>query len=143
MAYIDKAMMILKFSEPEIIQLTDRDGSTHAIVDAVLDPAMLDAEAEVDSYLGSRYVLPLPSVPEILQVFTCDIARYRLYDDAAPAEVQRRYERAVSWLKDVSRGLVSLGIKAPDIEPVDSVIVVESRTQVFSDCLFHHMGPTW
>jgi phage gp36-like protein len=143
MAYIDKARMIAAFGNTELQQLTDRDGTVGAIVDAVLDPAMADAIAEVDSYIGARYSLPLPSVPDIIPVFACDIARWRLYDHGAPEEVQKRYDRAVSWLRDVSKAVVSLGIKTTDTAPTESIAVSSSRAQVFTDDVFSTMGPSW
>lgn len=143
MAYITKAQMILEFGEPELIQLTNRTGTGTVIDDDVLDQAMLNAEGEVDSYIGTRYELPLPSVPTILTAFTCDIARYRLYDDQSTDEVLRRYERAIAWLRDIAKGVVGLGIKLPDIAPVDACAITSSREQVFTDTLFAKMGPTW
>jgi phage gp36-like protein len=143
MAYIDKAAMILLFGEPELVQLTDRAGTAGAIVDAVLNLAMTNAESEADSYLGSAYALPLPTVPAVLQTMVGDIARYRLYDNRATEEVQKRYDRAVSWLRDVSKGVVSLGIKSTDPQPEASIAVAGSRAQVFTDSLFNKMGPSW
>ncbi len=143
MAYIDKAAMILMFGEPELIQLTDRDGAAGSIVDAVLDTATINAESEVDSYVGSAYTLPLPTVPEVLKQMTADIARFRLYGGQATEEVQKRYDRAVSWLRDVSKGVVSLGIKTTDPQPDSVVAVSGARPQVFTDALFNRMGPKW
>lgn len=142
--YIDKPTMILLFGEKELAQLTDRDGSTGAIVDTVLDRAMATAESEVNSYLGAAYTLPLPSVPESLKTFTGDIARYYLYDEQPTEQVVKRYERAVSWLRDVAKGVVNLGFPNSSDNPTESsIVVVSSRTQVFSDSAFSKMGPKW
>jgi phage gp36-like protein len=142
--YIDKSTMILLFGEKELAQLTDRDGSTGAIVDTVLDRAMATAESEVNSYISAAYTLPLPSVPEILKTFTGDIARYYLYDESPTDQVSKRYERAVSWLHDVAKGVVNLGFPNTDDNPeAPTIVVVSSRTQVFSDNAFSKMGPTW
>lgn len=143
MAYIDKPTMVLLFGSPELIQLTDRDGSTGTIVDAVLNQAMANAESEADSYLGSAYALPLPSIPDVLKSMVGDIARYRLWDKEASEEVQRRYERAIAWFRDIAKGVVSLGIPTTDEQPESSIVVASSRTQVFSDATFAKMGPSW
>lgn len=143
MAYIDKSTMVLLFGSPELIQLTDRDGSNGAIVDAVLNQAMTNAESEADSYLGAAYALPLPSVPDVLKSMVGDIARYRLWDKEASEEVLRRYERAIAWFRDVSKGVVSLGIPITDEQPEASIVIACSRTQVFSSATFAKMGPTW
>lgn len=142
--YIDKATMILLFGETELIQLTDRAGSVGAIVDTVLDRAMTTAESEANSYLGAAYTLPLPSVPEVVKTITGDIARFYLYDEQATEQVTKRYDRAISWLRDVAKGVVNLGFPNDSDNPTDSsIVMVSSRTQVFSDSLFAKMGPTW
>lgn len=141
--YIDKAKMILFFGERELTQLTDREAAEGIIVDTVLDRAMTTAESEVNSYIGSNYTLPLPTVPEVLSAMTGDIARYRLYDEKPTEEVQKRYDRAVSWLRDVSKGVVSLGIASTDAQPESSIAVVASRPQIFTNDLFKTMGPKW
>lgn len=142
LSYIDKTTMVLFFEEKELIQLTDRS-NTGLIDDLVLDRAMTTAESEVNSYLGAAYTLPLPTVPEVLKAMTGDIARFRLYDEHPTEEVQKRYDRAISWLRDVSKGVVSLGIQASDAQPESSIVVVSSRPQVFTDDIFGKMGPTW
>jgi phage gp36-like protein len=142
LSYIDKATMVLFFGEKELIQLTDRT-NTGTIGDTVLDRAMATAESEANSYLGANYTLPLPTVPDVLKSMVGDIARYRLYDERPTEEVQKRYDRAVSWLRDVSKGVVSLGIQASDAQPESTIVVASSRTQVFTDALFGTMGPKW
>ena len=135
MAYIDKDLMIKLFGSTELIQMTDRT-NTGAIDDVVLGQAITQAEAEADSYIGSAYDLPLPAPVPSLPGFVADIARYYLYD-AQPTElVQKRYDRAVSWLKDVAKGVVSLGYKPTDVQPNQSIVVVSARKQVFTDDLF-------
>jgi phage gp36-like protein len=47
-------------------------------------------------------VLPLPTVPAVLTRITCDIARYRLWEDRASDEVRRRYDDAVKLLTHIS-----------------------------------------
>lgn len=140
MIYIDKPSMIAMFGEQEILQLTDRDRSQGAVVDVVLDRAMATAESEANSYLGAVYTLPLPSVPEALRSFVGDITRYYLYDEQPTEQVQKRYDRAISWLRDVAKGLVKLGFPTSDVaEP--TVVAVASRTQAFSDAVLGKMGP--
>lgn len=111
MPYALKADMLEEFSENELIQLTDRDiPATGEIVDAVLDRALSGASAEIDGYLV-RYSGQVLSLP-ILTRYCCDMARYRLYRDAAPDEVRNRYKDAVSYLKLVASGQISLGVAA-------------------------------
>jgi len=116
MTYATKQQMIDRFGQDELIQLTDRSGAG-VIDDVVLDQALADADAEIDGYLAGRYQLPLGSVPPILVVYACDIARYRLYDDAATEQVSRRYQDAVRFLRLAADGKVQLGPASDGSEP--------------------------
>lgn len=114
MPYATQSQLIERFGQPELIQLTDRDGSTGAIVTSVLDAALLDASEEIDSYLRVVRALPLSApVPDRLVRVAGDIARYHLYDDHAPEDVRTRYEDAIRWLRDVAAGRASLGLDDP------------------------------
>lgn len=109
--YTTQAELLQRFGDRELIELTDRAHSG-AIDGAVLERAIADADALVNSYLTPRYRLPLaPALIEqsSLGAVASDLARYHLYDGAATEEVEKRYERAVAWLKDLARGQASLG----------------------------------
>lgn len=110
MSYATKQDMTDRFSETELIQLTDRTGTLDAIDDTVLARAIDDADAEVDAHLQARYSLPLASVPRILINAACDIARYRLYEDRSTEHVTKRYEDAVKLLRMIGKGEVSIGL---------------------------------
>lgn len=113
MTYATQQNMIDRFGEDELVQLTDRVApATGAIVAAVMDKALTDADAEINSYLQARYAVPLSPAPAMLERVACDIARYQLYDDRATEQVIQRYKDAVKWLRDVSTGVVNLGIDA-------------------------------
>ncbi|WP_180125669.1 gp436 family protein [Rhodoferax sp. BLA1] len=112
MSYASQADMTERFGETEVAQRTNRiDGLT--IDSSVLDRALSDADAEIDSYLATRYALPLPSTPLVLVRMACDIARYRLFGEAVPETVRLRYADAISLLKRMAVGDVQLaGITA-------------------------------
>ncbi len=109
MGYAVKQNMIDRFGSEELIQLTDR-ANTGAIDDVVLGQALADADAEINGYLVSRYVLPLASVPPLLMRIACDVARYHLYDDHATEQVRVRYEDARKLLEGIASGRVQLGL---------------------------------
>lgn len=125
MPYATQAQMIDRFGQAELIQLTDRaEPPTGAIVVAVLDAALLDADEEIDSYLRVVRTLPLPApVPARLTRVAADVARYHLYDDHAPDDVRTRYEDAVRWLRDVAAGRASLGLDDPAPTELGRVVV--------------------
>lgn len=131
MSYARIDDMVARFGEREVAQLTNRDGLD--VVDAdVLDEALADANAEVHGYLATRYRVPPDPVPRLLVRVACDVARYRLYDDAAPDEVRRRYEDAVRLLKSVADGGVSLGADAAAPSHPQLVQVVDVSPGLFS-----------
>lgn len=111
MPYITLQDLQERFSEHEILELAD-DG-TGEIDPAVIERAAEDASGEIDGYVAAGgYRVPLSPVPRIVVAYACDIARYRLYDDAASDQVTKRYEDAIRFLRMVARGEVMLGIEA-------------------------------
>lgn len=131
MAYCTKQNLIDRFNEAELIQLSDRL-NTGSINDVVLNQAIDDATAEINSYL-SAYPLPLLKIPANLQRLACDIARYYLYDDQAIDQVTKRYSDAIDYLKLIAKGTITLG---PDVtgavaEVSISTIAFNSSPSVF------------
>lgn len=132
MGYAVKQDLIDRYGEDEMIQLTDRN-RLGVIDDGVLDSALADAADEVTPYLAARYAVPLASVPAVLVRITCQIARYRLYDDVAPDRIQKDYDGAIAFLKDVSRGVVTLGLdNAGAAATVSNGADISSGGRIFS-----------
>lgn len=95
-----------------------------------LDHAIADADAEIDGYLSGLYGLPLLNPPAALTRVCSDIARYYLYDDAAPEQVKTRYENAIAYLRDVGMGKIHLYPETPESGSGD--VYFESSPSVFS-----------
>lgn len=131
MSYCTTADYADRYSEEELIQRTDRLGT--GVVDAaVFARAAADAAAEIDGYLAGRHSLPLASVPPVLVIVAADIVRYRLFPDAAPEEVRKRYEDARRLLEALAAGRVSLGLPTPpDGSAGNLVESVNGRATVF------------
>ena len=109
--YASQADMVSRFGESEMVEATAlNDPETTEIVASVLADALADADAEINSYLATRYSLPLADVPRILLPVACDIARYRLWKEKASESVGERHRAAIAFLKDVSAGRAALGI---------------------------------
>jgi phage gp36-like protein len=93
------------FGENETSQVTDFDneGSENG---AALLLALKDATDELNSYLASKYSLPLAASAVIspLTRAACDVARYRLYKDRPTEEVALRYKNTIAYLKDLANG---------------------------------------
>lgn len=73
-----------------------------------VDNALADASAEIDSYLGTLFAVPITPVPANLLRIACVIARYRLLGDAATEVARRDYEDARAFLRDVAAGRAKL-----------------------------------
>lgn len=115
--YTDQTEMTERYGNEELVELTNLgDVSTGKVVAAVLSRAINDAEAFVNSYLRGRVDLPLTDVPQPIPKITSDIARYYLHGDIVTEIVQRNYEEALSWLKDVSSGRVNVALDSAETE---------------------------
>lgn len=112
MTYATESDLVERFGFNELAQRTNRvDGLT--IDTVVLGRALLDADAEIDGYLATRYTLPLGSTPTVLVRLAADLARYQLCADKVPDSVRQRYVDAVVVLKRLASGEVQLaGITA-------------------------------
>lgn len=113
MAYVTQSELIERFGSDELLQVADRDGDD-AVDAVVVDAAIADADAMIDSYCRGRYSVPFDPVPAEVRKVAADIARYNLWDDQASEEVERRYSNAVAWLKDVSAGRARVNVETAD-----------------------------
>lgn len=126
--------MLSRFGEQDLALLTEREDSVPGEINlALLEQALRDASAEIDGYIAGRYVLPLTTVPAVLERNCCDIARYFLYGDKAPEQVEKRYNAVVKFLTAVSKGDISLGLAETGETAGQSelVISIESAGSVF------------
>jgi phage gp36-like protein len=99
---------------------------------AIIVSAISDGQSEVDSYLASRYAVPLASPPGVILRFTGDVARYTLYDDHATEEVARRYADAIKFLQAVAKGAATVDV-GPDAEaPAGGLVEMISAGRIFS-----------
>lgn len=132
MTYATQQNLIDRFGEDQLTQLTDRDGL--GVINAtVVSRALGDADAEINGYLSTRYTLPLSPVPAVLEKLACDIARYRLFEDAAKDIVKERYENAIRFLKDVVSGKVTLGVdgSGESAATISNAVQISATTPVF------------
>lgn len=111
MSYATLTAMIDAFGEEELIQLTDPVGGV--VGSAVMASALESADAEIDSYLASRYPLPLTPVPRVVTLWACEIARYRLHKNAVTEVVSERYKAVIRALENSAKGVIRLGAEPP------------------------------
>jgi len=104
MAYALLQDLIDRFGSAELVDLTGGD-----VIDQTrVDGRLADASALVDGYANARYRLPLDPVPASIVGLVCDIARFMLYKDEAPAAVVSAYTNALRTLRDVASGAFRL-----------------------------------
>jgi phage gp36-like protein len=122
--YVSAAGIIERYGQEAVVFAADADNT--GLPDTLaLTRAIQDAEAEVDSYIGVVYDLPLPdvtdipapdsnvAVPAVLRRIVTDIAIYRMATehDRLTEEKRQRSVDALAWLKMVAGGQISLGVE--------------------------------
>jgi len=116
MPYCELADIIAVIPEQTVINLTDDAGIGELNPDR-LDPAIADAGAEIDSYCALRYTVPFDPVPAIIRKCAVDITVYNLYSRCAesiPESRKDRYKNATDLLKNIAKGVITLGeVPAP------------------------------
>lgn len=98
-------------STATLIQLTNDDGKNEVNL-TVTKEAIMYASTLIDGYLRARYTLPLDTRFPLLKILCIDIAVYRLYSrrmrDEMPETIENAYKNAISTLRDIQKGVISL-----------------------------------
>ncbi|UGA40346.1 DUF1320 domain-containing protein [Chromobacterium haemolyticum] len=130
-SYITAPDLEARFGRDFLLNATDPT-NTGEVNTAKVERAIADATSLINSYLGKRYLLPVPNVPDALQRIAADLVRYFLFD--SPSEdISKRHDAAQRWLRDVSTGVVSLGLpesKAP--ASAVGAVVVDGPPRLFT-----------
>jgi len=115
MSYSAKADLIKYIPEQFLIELTNDVGGA-AAVDAIIERAIEDADAEIDLYCGKKYTVPftdaLVTSNPIIRKLSVDIAIYNLYArrDRPPLGRVTRYTDAITKLTAIKAGEIQLDI---------------------------------
>ncbi len=131
MTYATLTDMQNRFSQQELIDISDRDGTQGGIVSSVIEQALTDATNKINGYLSGRYSLPLNPVPEVLTRTCCDLARYDLYDTDPSDHIQKRQADAVRFLEKLAKGEVTLGLPNDDEATSNDLPQFQSAGTVF------------
>ena len=114
MSYITNSDIEAWLGTETTVELTDDEGTGSADT-AKLDEARLGAEGEANSYLATRYQVPVevssnPEVSAVLRSFVLDLAAYRLHTrrPPVPEDVIRDRDAAVTWFGRVASGVVQM-----------------------------------
>lgn len=100
----------------------EEQAATQAALEKV-ERSLADALQTINTYLGTRYQLPLTQAPEVLERIACQIGRYVLYDDTATEQVRALYTDSIKFLEGISTGKVQLGLTDAGTKPTSSYTV--------------------
>lgn len=117
MSYCTQQQLVDRYGEAMLIDLTDRDDPpAGAIVSAVIDGAIADADAAIDGYLKGRYALPLTATPPLLRDLAMPIAVYKLHRNIASEKVRQDYDDAMRALREIASGAIRLDVAGAEPE---------------------------
>lgn len=119
MPYCNLQQLTDRYGEAMLVDLSDRGTPpAGAIVTAVIDRAIADADALIDGYLAGRYVLPLESVPSLVTDLSLRISIYKLHREVAADKIKQDHDLALSELKMIANGGIRLSVAG--VEPAAS-----------------------
>lgn len=119
MSYATLAMLVKRFGERTLIELTDRgEAPTGQIDEALVAQELANTDAVINGRVGVRYRLPLDPVPEEVTDIALAIAIYKLHVFSPNDKIVKDYELALRTLRDIADGSVKLD--AAGIEPASS-----------------------
>lgn len=113
------------------------NASVLASLTPVQQNAAIDAASDlIDSYLNSKFKLPLLSFGKGLTQKTCEIASWTLLsirgfdpEDPADAEVKHRYDVALQWLTDIKNGEITPNVTDSGTGQYGGPGILQSTTQ--------------
>lgn len=112
----------------KLLDLTDRgEVATGQIDTAVVDEAIADACAVIDSYVGVKYAVPMTDVPPIVEDLAKSIAIYKLHTYLPDAKVEKDYEDAMAMLKAIAEGKARLPLPGASSGEVKSTGTTGAR----------------
>jgi len=129
--YVSVAAFVDRVGLDEVLRQTDLDGSGR-IDRALVIKALSDAQAMVDANLAGKYQLPLASVPPLVEMLVCDLARLRLYPGGAPEGIADAAKSATRTLERIASGQMQLGVAAAEAPPpaaTTSILISPGRRQ--------------
>lgn len=129
--YCTQSDLETRFGADEILELTDRDADGTADT-GVLDAAITDAGATIDSYIAKRYDLPLASIPTRLITIACNLVRYQLDKEDPRDRVETAYKAAMSELRDIAAGRAVLDVEGSEPTGAKDDVIVEGPDRMFN-----------
>lgn len=107
-----------ELGERTLIQLTD-DTKSNVINVTVVNNAIDSAEGTFESYIRTRYTLPVPAT-RMVKTRCLNLAIYELYSKRATFDEgvfkvkKTRYDETISLLRDIQKGFAALDVPATE-----------------------------
>lgn len=134
MSYAATQDLIGRYSEPAVIERTDRTDPPSGVIDmAVVVYALDQASADIDTYIGRRHSLPLPLVPASV-TGACTILAWEILHADRPTEaVTAAADRARKWLQQIADGSAVLeGLPVTEVV-IERPVGISAPPRVFTD----------
>jgi len=133
MGYCSEDDLLKMIPQAELAELTAESGEVPDSL--IIAEAISQAEGEIDSYLGVKYVAPMAAPPARVKGLAVDLAIYHLYcrRSVAPPVRRQNYRDAVAFLQQVAAG--EAVIAGPQGEPATvtkEVTDATGATRIFS-----------
>lgn len=130
MAYCTLDDILKKIPEATVIQLTDDEG-VGSVNASRVEEAIEGADAEVDGYCASRYIVPFNPVQPVISKLSTDLAIYNLYArvvETIPDTRKKQRDDAIRLLERIADGRVQLGSTGlePPVTPQGKPSIVSS-----------------
>ena len=117
MPYLTQTEYISRYGNAETIRITDETRSGE-VDSAKLATAIADASDIIDAYLGSRYLLPLTSVPTLVKHANAALAREILHTSRPLDTVTAEAERVRRQLELIAKGTLTLPLPLNATAPI-------------------------
>jgi len=120
MPYAQVSDLEARYASRDLVQLTNEDPTAATVDAAFVTVALADASAEIDTYLESRFALPLADPPAVLVGWCCKIAMYNMQQLRPIHDLQDardRYKDVIAQLELVRDGKLTLGLATDEAEP--------------------------
>jgi len=115
MAYISETDILHRIQKADYDKLVEVSEDDELTSEDIINEAVDTADSIVDSYLQNQIsTLPLDNPPRAIKQASCDIVIYNLHSRIQyidiPEWVKVRYENTMEYLKNISKGVVSLDV---------------------------------
>jgi len=120
-SYITRTDLLDALSEQQLVQLTD-DDKLGIADETKISKAITDADAEINGYIATRYAVPITPATDLVKKFSKTIAVKNLWArrQRVPETVRQDYDDVVAQLRDIAKGVITLGVDPAPAESAKS-----------------------